>query len=82
MPNRILVTPERINQVSTELNQISIKFRTTDESNTGLATGGSIASNAFAVGAVMGAMATGIGAVGVPNVRGTAIKVIRAYWIR
>ncbi|SMF82705.1 WXG100 family type VII secretion target [Paenibacillus uliginis N3/975] len=62
---------ECLHTVSTELNQISVKFRTADESNSGPVVGASM-TGTFAAGTGIGAMAVGAGALGSAGVGGTA----------
>ncbi|UNK16506.1 WXG100 family type VII secretion target [Paenibacillus sp. N3/727] len=61
---------ECLHTVSTELNQISVKFRTADESNSGQVVDASMTGTA-AAGAGIGGMAVGAGAVGVAGGAGS-----------
>lgn len=56
---------ECLHTVSTELNQISVKFRTTDESNSGPVAGAAMSGGIAAAGAGVGMMAAGAGSAAV-----------------
>lgn len=63
---------ECLHTVSTELKQISVKFKSTDESITGSAAGASISSSGFVAGAGAGVIAAGAGAAGAAGALDTA----------